>query len=324
MAAVTFFPAFGYKWGQDGSVYAMDDTQYKAGWAFIGATPPSVEQFNKVGQIADEKANWLYGQVKAVTDAAGLTLSAGTLTTLRDSIGASAPGRLLRRLVYVRIAGVQNVIVNGAAATTTGASTYVPGAGATFAIVQALGGGGGGAGSGGAGAGNVSIGAGGSGGSYGMSRFTVATIGASQSVTVGLGGTAGSNVAGGAGGSTSFGSLLTAPGGTAGGLFNNQAPPTSNGNGVAPAAPTGANLLSVRGVVGLAAYAINTAVTAMFGGAGGGSIFTPPLPGPNGNVTGIGAENYGAGGTGSAVNQGGGTATGGAGAAGIVIVEEYA
>lgn len=89
MAAVQILQAFAYKWAQDGTAAALDDSQYKAGWAFIGATPPSVEQFNKVHQIADEKSNWLYGQVKAVTDAAGLVLAAGTSTTLRDAMAKS-------------------------------------------------------------------------------------------------------------------------------------------------------------------------------------------------------------------------------------------
>lgn len=76
MAAVDFFTSFTYKWGQDGSVYNWDDTQYKQGWATIGAVPPSVEQFNRVHQLADEKSNWLFAQLKTAADANGVTLSA--------------------------------------------------------------------------------------------------------------------------------------------------------------------------------------------------------------------------------------------------------
>jgi hypothetical protein len=59
MAAVNLPEAFGYKWAENGTVDAMDDSQYKLGWAFIGPTPPSVEQFNKVLQTLDEKANYI-------------------------------------------------------------------------------------------------------------------------------------------------------------------------------------------------------------------------------------------------------------------------
>lgn len=89
MATVNIIPAFTYKWAQTGTVEAIDDAQYKAGWSFIGATPPSVEQFNKVHQVQDEKSNWLYQQMLAVFTAAGETPTVGDLTSLRDSIQAN-------------------------------------------------------------------------------------------------------------------------------------------------------------------------------------------------------------------------------------------
>lgn len=108
MAAVDFFSSFGYKWGQDGSVYNWDDAQYKQGWATIGSVPPSVEQFNRVHQVADEKASWLYQQIKAVTDNASLTLSAATSDTLLKAIQKSCmlvlpttPGLQLSSTIYV-------------------------------------------------------------------------------------------------------------------------------------------------------------------------------------------------------------------------------
>lgn len=86
MAAVDILPAFTYKWAQDGTVEALDDAQYKTGWAFIGATPPSVEQFNKVHQIADEKSNYLYGQLKTIYDLTGVVPGAAVVTSLRDAL----------------------------------------------------------------------------------------------------------------------------------------------------------------------------------------------------------------------------------------------
>lgn len=58
-------PAFGIVWAEDGNIAVIDEAQWKAGWAFIGSTPPSVAQFNKVMQIQDQKSNWLYQQLMA-------------------------------------------------------------------------------------------------------------------------------------------------------------------------------------------------------------------------------------------------------------------
>lgn len=91
MATVTFFDAFQYKWAQTGDIFAWDDTQYRLGWATVGSTPPSVEQFNRVHQVADEKANWLYGQLATVATAKGVTLAAGDLTGLSQVLAAYTP-----------------------------------------------------------------------------------------------------------------------------------------------------------------------------------------------------------------------------------------
>lgn len=88
MAAVDFFSAFQYKWAQTGSLFAMDDAQYKLGWAFIGSTPPSVEQFNRAQQVLDEKSNWLYGQLATVAAARGVTISGASLTGLQEVLAA--------------------------------------------------------------------------------------------------------------------------------------------------------------------------------------------------------------------------------------------
>ncbi|HWK70049.1 MAG TPA: hypothetical protein VNS29_04325 [Burkholderiaceae bacterium] len=91
MANVDFFSAFGYAWGENGAIDQWVDTQYKLGWASIGSVPPSVEQFNRVHQIADQKANWLYGQLKAAATANGVTLAAGDLSALVQILAATAP-----------------------------------------------------------------------------------------------------------------------------------------------------------------------------------------------------------------------------------------
>lgn len=91
MATVDFFTGFTYKWAQTGNTFAWDDAQYKLGWATVGDTPPTVEQFNRVHQVADEKSNWLYGQLASAAAAKGITLSAGDLDSLKDILEAFTP-----------------------------------------------------------------------------------------------------------------------------------------------------------------------------------------------------------------------------------------
>lgn len=76
--ATEFFNAFNFTWAQTGLTDDWQDNQYKLGWATIGANPPTVEQFNRTFQIVDEKANWLYRQLKAAADQANVTLSAAS------------------------------------------------------------------------------------------------------------------------------------------------------------------------------------------------------------------------------------------------------
>ena len=87
MAAMDFFTQFETLWAQTGQVEAIEDNQYKAGWAYIGATPPSVEQFNKVQQLSDQKAAWLFAQIKALATALEYELSADDTNALINAFG---------------------------------------------------------------------------------------------------------------------------------------------------------------------------------------------------------------------------------------------
>jgi hypothetical protein len=169
----------------------------------------------------------------------------------------------------------------------------------------------------------VSLGAPGTCGAYGVGIYTATDVGASKAISVGVGGVAASNANGFAGGTTSIGTLLVAVGGTGGGTLANQVPPAVNGNGVPTAVPTGANLLAVAGTAGPATFASSANANGMLGGSGGSSVLGGGPTGPAGNVTGASATNYGTGGSGCVVNQSGGSAAGGAGASGVVIIEEY-
>lgn len=71
MAEVNFFDHFELPWAKNGVVEGISDSQWQAGWSFIGATPPSVEQFNKLQQISDQKSAWLYRQFKFAAERFG-------------------------------------------------------------------------------------------------------------------------------------------------------------------------------------------------------------------------------------------------------------
>lgn len=249
---------------------------------------------------------------------------AATTSTQAMQFG-QASGRLLRRTVYFINAGVQNISVNGAAPTPTGAGSFTALALTTAVRLRMCGGGGGGGGSSPTGANVVSAGGGGGGGAY-VDAYITAGFSSPVTIVAGAGGAGGvNNVAGAAGTASSFGSLITCGGG-AGGLSQNQiAPPftvaSGSGGAVTGTAPF---VLGGSGQPGGLGQGIaNSVVTGGFGapsgfGFGGGY---PPLSAANGANGGSGAGGSGAATTAS---QGAFTGTGGAGGTGLVIIEEYA
>lgn len=189
-------------------------------------------------------------------------------------------------------------------------------------------------------------GPGGKGGGYIYQEFDPATVGASQSVTIGAGG-AGATTNGSAGsygGTTSFGSLLSIASGTGGGI------PTSlgvvYGAGSAGDGGKGADLVSngaFPGEQGGVAYQVqggaagsagggnggdgqtaatgDNLLTGGAGGGGGGSRTNSTSPGGTGGAGGVpGGGGGGGGGTSSSFgNQG----NGGQGGRGEILVAEY-
>ena len=187
---------------------------------------------------------------------------------------------------------------------TAGSFTYTPTTGTNKVRVRAVGGGGAGGGAPATASGVGSIGACGSSGSYGESLYTSAFAGVT--VTVGAGGTGSSGTAGTAGGASSFGVLLSVPGGLFGTGFPSLTASIQAG-ALSPALPTGANLVSSRGVRGSQAVLLS----ATLGGNGDGGA----------SVLGMG---IGSGGGGNVNPQSSSATVGLAGSIGIVIVEEYA
>ncbi len=186
--------------------------------------------------------------------------------------------------------------------TFTSSGIYTPTVGAEYIIVEATGGGGG---SGGipSSVGGISVSGGGAPGTYGRGRYagpvsTVVTIGAG-----GAGGAAGANV-GNPGTTTSFGALLTCPGGT--------------GSGIGQFSSTTQFVAGATGSVGTTSGANITTSYDVGGTISGSSASQTATGARTASVLGI----YGAGAAGAGA-AGGGAASGIAGQNGIIIVYEY-
>lgn len=76
MAENNFFELFNAAWAQNGTTDRISAAQYGTGWAYIGSLPPSVEQFNAVQQITDQKLTWIYRHLEAVATLTGRALTA--------------------------------------------------------------------------------------------------------------------------------------------------------------------------------------------------------------------------------------------------------
>lgn len=215
-----------------------------------------------------------------------------------DVIAGVAPNAFRNTAVYRRSGGVQQVSVNGAAFTATGATTFIyPASGVVEKRVWGGGGGGGGV------SGAAAAASGGNGGGYSEGIFKAAP-GTSESVSVGAGGAGGTGTGNGGNGGTSIAGTVVCTGG-GGGIGTN--------SGTVPANTTtfGSGSGGQFNVSGSGASGSFQA--AGYIASGGGGVFgTPPSP----NTTGLGAAGNFPGGGGSG---GSNINNGGAGADGFVI-----
>ncbi|GAB1578684.1 hypothetical protein [Bordetella petrii] len=299
---VDFFTSFTYSWAQAGIVDVLDDSQYKLGWSFIGATPPTVEQFNAVHQLADKKLAWLYQNVKAVTDNAGVTLGPTVYTGL--------------------LTAIQRAAAHGRRAFTENGTFVVP---ATITKIRVSGCGGGGGGGGGGGSTTSTTGVAGGGGGAGMFAIDQEiTVTPGQTLTIqiggaGLGGTAGTTAVragdGTNGGASSVVGFVTLTGGSGGkGGASSASAGLSEGGAGFPAggraAPHSASPL-IYSLGGMGAGG-------PFGGAGAAGASSAGDPSAGNNAYGHGV---GGGGGGAQVTANGNGTAGGNGAPGLIILE---
>lgn len=182
----------------------------------------------------------------------------------------------------------------------TSSETYTPSTGMLYADVEVVA-------SGAAGGTTAASGAasgGGGAGAYAKKVMSAATIGASQTVTIGA---AGSN--------TTFGSIITCTPGVAGTAGSGSTPGAGGAGGTA----TGGDLNISGGSGGGGGY---TSSGPAAGGMGGTSPIGPGGGGGNGFGAGLNGSGYGAGGGGGG-ESGGSSLAGGAATGGAVIITEY-
>src|SRR5690349_4973054 len=187
------FDRFGKRWAVSGTTSAPTSNQADSGFSCLGQTPPSVELFNALFQILDDKDNWLYSRISEILLAAGSTPNDATQNQLLNAL--------------------RTLFAPGMMAITSSQGIVVP-AGVTRMRVRLWGAGGGGGGAYGA----FGAGSGGGGGGYTEGIFQV-TPNASIYVTIGTGGQgapASAIYTAQPGGTTSFGSYCSATGGAAG------------------------------------------------------------------------------------------------------------
>jgi len=238
------------------------------------------------------------GRLRQRDSANTLWIDLGPLDSARP-----APGSLLNVRVF----------------STAGTFTYTETSGTKKVAVEVQAAGGAGAGSPATAAGQAAIGSGGGAGAYAKSLFTTGFSGVT--VTVGAGGTGVSGLAGNNGGPSSFGALVSCPGGRGGtaagpsaGLFFSYATSST--------APSGGNIQSNIGQG--SDLAIVFSASSMVFGRAGQSLFGAGAPAGGAGLAGVAATSPGSGGGGTALTPSLAALTGGAGAPGIVIVWEYA
>ena len=255
--------------------------------------------------------------VGGASNAVGSVASVGTSGQVLTSNGTGSNPTFQT----VGTSGISSVVTQ----VFTSSGTYTPTSGMSYCTIECVGGGGGGGGSSTCSSTRVSVGAGGDSGVYARKVASSATVGASQTVTIGAGGTAGAvgGGQGGQGGTTSVGAICSADGG--GGGFGTSATLNfviAGGSAVSVAGGVGDLVVpNVCGGMGLGSVAGNRVA----GGQGGASYFSGSNPNLVGSLSGAGnaALSYGGGGGGANTSTSGPQQPGAVGASGIVVITEF-
>lgn len=248
-----------------------------------------------------------------------VTVANGQSTVTSGNIVAVSSGQVLGAPISSgRLLNTQVFVASG---------TYTPTPGTNSIVVEGCGAGSGGGATAACSGSQSSAGAGGSSGAYGKSRYTGGFTGG-IAVTIGAGGNGGTaaGAAPAAGGASSFGALLTLPGGLAVSNSPASTPPLLSPGSVLTGSnsPTGANIFGSQGQAGSSGMMFIT--TSGQSGSGGSTPYGTGATGRFTSTSGNGASGigFGSGGGGGATTASGTAQSGGNGAPGIVIVWEYA
>ncbi len=263
----------------------------------------SSAQVNKALRQATVMANVL---AQFIADSANVdVLDDGNTAAILSNLKNSMPGRLL---------GVQVVTSSALITKSSGAKKW---------RIRALGAGAGSSAAPATDAGQVSISNGGGAGAYAEGIYDVSAL-SSATVTIGSGGVGGTAISpyGGDGGTTSVGTLISAPGGKAGLPAGPAIPPFQPVANTNSNSPTGWNIIGTSGSGSEAAVAVSTSYAAGSRGANsqlgvGGSVPAINMPANTGGGYGSGAS-----GCSNGVSQS--LKPGASGRDGVVIIEEYA
>ncbi|UXJ52102.1 phage tail protein [Pseudomonas citronellolis] len=201
--------------------------------------------------------------------------------------------------------------------TFTSNSIYTPTPGTKWIIAEGCGGGGSGGAAGATASGQAAAGSGGGAGAYGKGTFVSGFSGAN--IVIGVGGAAPTMGNGSPGGMTSFGELMSFPGGSSGGAGQPSAGiGVSSSNGGNSPGPVGANIIGMAGRGGDNGLVFSGAASA---GAGASCLLGvgghPPT-----SYGARGGSGYGAGSSG-ANGWSGAAQPGMAGQPGVLIIYEY-
>lgn len=249
----------------------------------------------------------LQEELAGVIEAAGITLKKDSNAQLLAAMRALFTGRQI-----------------GAPIVLTSTSTYTPSSSLVkYVEVEIYAAGGGGAGVPAYTSSTAAIGGGASGGTWALVRIPVSLLSSPTAVTIGVAGTPGASGGGtgGTGGVSSFGSLISCPGGLGSGYSTTTGTVNAGGANSPAAATISASVQTIatsRGAPGSPGYVVAT------GSAAPGIGASSPKGSGGDGVSGS-ASGYGAGGAGARAISGDTTAkAGGAGSPGVCIIREFA
>lgn len=216
--------------------------------------------------------------------------------------------------------GSSSIVLSSASPRVyTSGATWSKPLGLHHVIIEVIGGGGAGGGAPATGGADYSAGGGGGGGGYSKKKVLAASLGSTETVTVGAGGTGSSGATGGSGGTSSFGSHCSATGGSGGNASTASAVTAFIGPGDSGIGSSGD--INAGGHPGLPGVRSQFPHGGGGGGSqsGGGGLGQTTAAAFNGNA----GKAYGGGGSGAANAASQTARAGAAGAAGVVIVWEY-